>query len=98
MAATGDDVRERTAAVKQILVYEPGGAEQLMLSEVPAPEPPPGHALVAIHGAGVNFLDVYFRTGLYKSDRPIAIGSEAAGVVEAVGEGVTDVAPGDRVA
>jgi NADPH2:quinone reductase len=84
--------------VKQILVTEPGGPEQLVLSEVPTPAPLPGHALVAIHVAGVNFLDVYFRTGLYKSDRPIAIGSEAAGVVEAVGDGVTDVAPGDRVA
>jgi NADPH2:quinone reductase len=84
--------------VKQILVTEPGGPDQLVLSEVPTPVPPAGHALVAIHVAGVNFIDVYFRTGLYKSDRPIAIGSEAAGVVEAVGDGVTDVAPGDRVA
>jgi len=84
--------------VKQILVYEPGGPEQMVLAEVPTPVPPPGHALVAIHVAGVNFLDVYFRTGLYRSERPIAIGSEAAGVVEAVGEGVTDLAPGDRVA
>jgi NADPH2:quinone reductase len=84
--------------VKQILVHEPGGPEQIVLSEVPTPVPAPGHALVAIHVTGVNFLDVYFRTGLYKSDRPIAIGSEAAGVVEAVGEGVTDLAPGDRVA
>jgi NADPH2:quinone reductase len=84
--------------VKQILVTEPGGPDQLVLSEVPTPVPPAGHALVAIHVSGVNFIDVYFRTGLYKSDRPIAIGSEAAGVVEAVGDGVTDVAPGDRVA
>jgi NADPH2:quinone reductase len=84
--------------VKQILVYEPGGPERMVIAEVPVPAPPPGHALVAIHVAGVNFIDVYFRTGLYKSDRPIAIGSEAAGVVEAVGDGVTDVAPGDRVA
>lgn len=84
--------------MKQILVYEPGGPEQMVLAEVPTPVPPPGHALVAIHVAGVNFLDVYFRTGLYKSERPIAIGSEAAGVVAAVGEGVTDLAPGDRVA
>jgi NADPH:quinone reductase len=84
--------------VKQILVYQPGGPEQLVLADVAVPTPPPSHALVAIHVAGVNFLDVYFRTGLYKSDRPIAIGSEAAGVVDAVGEGVGDLAPGDRVA
>ena len=51
-----------------------------------------------ISASGVNFIDVYFRTGLYKSDVPIAIGSEAAGTVEAVGDGVTEVAPGDRVA
>ena len=54
--------------------------------------------LVAIHISGVNFLDVYFRSGLYKSDRPIAIGSEAAGVIAAVGEGVTGLQAGDRVA
>ena len=57
--------------VKQILVNEPGGPEQMAIVEVPTPTPPPGHALVAIHVAGVNFLDVYFRTGLYKSDRRI---------------------------
>ena len=53
---------------------------------------------MAIHVSGVNFLDVYFRSGLYKSDHPVAIGSEAAGVIEAVGEGVTDLKAGDRVA
>jgi len=84
--------------VKQILVYEPGGPEQMVLADVPAPAPPPGHVLVAIHVSGVNFLDVYFRTGLYQSERPITIGSEAAGVVEAVGEGVREFRPGDRVA
>jgi NADPH2:quinone reductase len=84
--------------VKQILVYEPGGPDQMVLADVPAPTPAPGHVVVALHNSGVNFLDVYFRTGLYKSDRPIAIGSEGAGVVEAVGEGVTGFEPGDRVA
>jgi NADPH2:quinone reductase len=54
--------------------------------------------LVAIEFSGVNFIDVYFRTGLYKAERPIAIGSEAAGVIETVGEGVGDLRPGDRVA
>ena len=84
--------------MKQILVFEPGGPEQMVLADVPVPAVPAGHVLVAIHVAGVNFLDVYFRTGLYKSDHPIAIGSEAAGVVEAIGEGVNGFARGDRVA
>jgi NADPH2:quinone reductase len=53
---------------------------------------------VRIAASGVNFIDIYFRSGLYKASSPIAIGSEAAGTVEAVGEGVTEVAPGDRVA
>ena len=66
--------------MKQILVHEPGGPEAMTLADVPTPAPPPGHVLVAIHVSGVNFLDVYFRSGLYKSDHPIAIGSEAAGV------------------
>jgi NADPH2:quinone reductase len=68
------------------------------LVEVPVPEPGPGQALVRVAVSGVNFIDIYFRTGLYKSDVPIAIGSEGAGTVEAVGAGVTGVAPGDRVA
>src|ERR1043165_101099 len=94
----GDDDKGKGIYVKQILVAEPGGPERMAVSEVATPTPGPGQALVAIHVTGVNFLDVYFRTGLYQSDRPIVIGSEAAGVVEAVGEGVTDLAPGDRVA
>src|SRR5262245_5953414 len=89
---------EKDTGVKQILVYEPGGPGQLTLADVPILTPPAGHILVAIHVSGVNFIDVYFRTGLYKSERPIVIGSEAAGVVEAVGEGVTGLRKGDRVA
>lgn len=84
--------------VQQILVYEPGGPEQLRLADVPTPEPGPGQVRIAIAASGVNFLDVYFRTGLYPSERPIVLGSEAAGTVDAVGEGVTGLAPGDRVA
>lgn len=84
--------------MKQILVYEPGGPDQMMLADVPVPTPPAGQVLVAIHVSGVNFIDVYFRSGLYKGDRPIVIGSEAAGVVEAVGDGVTGLRKGDRVA
>jgi NADPH2:quinone reductase len=84
--------------MKSIQVKVPGGAENLQLVDIPTPQPGPGQALVRIAASGVNFIDIYFRTGLYKADQPIAIGSEAAGTVEAVGEGVSEVAPGDRVA
>ena len=84
--------------MKAIQVKEPGGPEQLQLVEVPVPVPGPGQALVRIAASGVNFIDIYFRTGLYKAELPVTIGSEAAGIVEAVGADVTEVAPGDRVA
>src|SRR5450631_3143186 len=84
--------------MKAIQVNVPGGPENLRLVEIPVPQPGPGQALVRIAASGVNFIDIYFRIGLYKADAPIAIGSEAAGTVEAIGEGVTEVAPGDRVA
>lgn len=84
--------------MKAILVHELGGPEQLKVSEVPDPTPGKGEALVKISAIGVNFIDIYFRTGLYKADLPVAIGMEAAGTVEAVGAGVTEVAAGDRVA
>jgi NADPH2:quinone reductase len=84
--------------MKSIQVNVPGGPESLQLVDIPTPRPGPGQALVRIAASGVNFIDIYFRTGLYKAELPIAIGSEGAGTVEAVGEGVTEVAPGDRVA
>jgi NADPH2:quinone reductase len=84
--------------MKAIQVKVPGGPESLQLVDVPVPKPGPGQALIRLAASGVNFIDIYFRTGLYKADLPIAIGSEGAGTVEAVGEGVTEVAPGDRVA
>jgi NADPH2:quinone reductase len=84
--------------MKAIQVKEPGGPEKLELVEVPKPAPGPKQALVRIAAAGVNFIDVYFRIGLYKADIPISLGNEGAGVVEAVGPEVTEVAPGDRVA
>jgi NADPH2:quinone reductase len=84
--------------MKAIQVKVPGGPESLQLVDVPVPKPGPGQALVRLAASGVNFIDIYFRTGLYKADLPIAIGSEGAGTVEAVGEGVTEVASGDRVA
>src|ERR1035441_4137354 len=84
--------------MKRIQVIETGGPEKMQLADVPTPVPGPGQALVRIAASGVNFIDVYFRTGLYKADLPVALGSEAAGTVEAVAPGVTEVAPGDRVA
>jgi NADPH2:quinone reductase len=79
------------------MVNEHGGPEKLTLVDAPIPEPGPKEALIAISVSGVNFIDVYFRTGLYPSERPTAIGSEGAGTVERVGADVTDVKPGDRV-
>jgi NADPH2:quinone reductase len=84
--------------MKQIQVKEPGGAERMAIVETPVPEPGPGQVLVKIAASGVNFIDVYFRTGLYKADPPIVLGSEAAGSVERVGPGVSGLEPGDRVA
>lgn len=82
-----------------IRVHEYGGPEALVWEEVPLPAPRPGEALVRHRAVGLNYIDVYFRTGLYKAPAlPATIGMEGAGVVEAVGEGVTHVAPGDRVA
>lgn len=84
--------------MKIIQVAKHGGPEELRLAEVPVPKPGPGEALVKIAASGVNFIDVYFRIGLYKADVPFTPGNEAAGTVEAVGPDVTEVAPGDRVA
>ena len=84
--------------MKAIQVKETGGPEKMQFLDVPTPQPGPNQALVRIAASGVNFIDIYFRIGLYKADLPLTPGSEAAGTVEAVGSGVTDVAPGDRVA
>ena len=82
-----------------IRLHEPGGPEKLVWEEVPLPSPKPGEALVRHAAVGLNFIDIYFRTGLYKAPQmPAVIGMEAAGTVEAVGEGVEDLRPGDRVA
>jgi NADPH:quinone reductase len=70
----------------------------MQLVDAPLPSPGPKQALVEIAASGVNFIDIYFRTGLYKADIPITLGSEAAGTVVGVGPDVTEVALGDRVA
>lgn len=84
---------------KAIRIHAHGGPEVMQWEEVPTPEPGPGEALVHHTAIGLNYIDVYFRTGLYKAPAlPITIGMEAAGRVMAVGQGVTEVAVGDRVA
>jgi len=78
-------------------MHEVGGPEVLRWEEVAVGSPGPGHARLRHEAVGLNFADTYFRSGLYPIPLPNGIGVEAAGVVEAVGEGVTNVAPGDRV-
>jgi NADPH2:quinone reductase len=84
--------------MKAIQVQQTGGPEQLRYTDVPVPAAGPGQALVRLTAGGVNFIDVYFRTGLYKAELPFIPGMEAAGVVESAGPDVTEVKPGDRVA
>ena len=82
-----------------IRVHEHGGPEKLVWEEVPLPDPKPGEVLVRHNAVGLNYIDVYFRTGLYKApSMPVTVGMEGAGVIEAVGDGVTDLKVGDRVA
>jgi len=84
--------------VKAIRVRTTGGPEMLQLETIDDPVPGPGQALVRLQSIGVNFVDIYFRTGLYKTTLPFTPGSEGAGTVVAVGRDVLDVRVGDRVA
>lgn len=84
--------------MKAVRIHETGDVRVLRVEEVPVPTPGQGQALVRLRAAGVNFLDIYHRTGLNPLPLPAIPGSEGAGVVEAVGPGVTEVARGDRVA
>jgi NADPH2:quinone reductase len=81
-----------------VVIERTGGPEVLEVREIAVPRPGPGELLVRHEAVGLNFIDTYHRTGLYPVDLPSGLGNEAAGVVEAVGEGVTGFAPGDRVA
>jgi len=83
---------------KAIQISEFGGPEVLKLVDVKVGEPGPGEARMRHHACGLNFIDVYQRSGLYPNPLPLMLGMEAAGIVEAVGEGVTHLAPGDRAA
>lgn len=84
--------------MKAIRVHQPGGKEALVYEEAPVPDPGPGQARVRVETAGVNFIDVYHRTGLYPLETPFVPGQEGAGSVDAVGEGVEGLKEGDRVA
>jgi NADPH2:quinone reductase len=83
---------------RAIQIQQFGGPEVMQLVESPAGEPGPGQVRIRHHAIGLNFIDVYQRTGMYPNALPLALGMEAAGVVEATGEGVTHLQPGDRVA
>jgi NADPH2:quinone reductase len=83
---------------KAIRIHANGGPDVMRWEDVPTPEPGPGEALIRHGAVGLNYIDVYFRTGLYKSPLPTTIGMEGAGTVLAIGDGVTTVKPGDRVA
>lgn len=84
--------------MKAIVIHKTGGPDAMQYQETALPTPAAGQALVRLHASGVNYIDVYFRTGLYPAEPPFIPGMEGAGVVEAIGEGVTHVSVGDRVA
>lgn len=84
--------------MKAIRIHAPGGPEALQYDDVPEPTPGAGQAVVKLAAAGVNYIDVYFRTGTYKAPLPLVLGLEGSGAVTAIGAGVTDVKVGDVVA
>jgi NADPH2:quinone reductase len=84
--------------MKAIQIHETGGPEVLRLAEFPIPQPGAGQVLIRVEAAGVNFIEIYFRKGVYKAALPLTPGSEAAGTVEVLGPGVMGFNAGDRVA
>ena len=84
--------------MKAIRMKTVGGPEVLTLEDVPEPKPGPGQAVVKLEAAGLNYIDIYYRTGLYKAELPLTLGLEGGGVVTEVGPNVTEVKVGDRVA
>ena len=87
-----------TPTTQAIHIQQPGGPEQMALVTVPVGQPGPGQVRIAHKAIGLNYIDVYQRSGLYPLPMPLQLGMEGSGVVEAVGEGVTHLAVGDRVA
>lgn len=84
--------------MRAVVVTQTGGPEVLVAQDLPTPDPGPGELRVDVAAAGVNFIDVYYRTGAYQMPTPFIVGSEGAGVVSAVGTGVAGVLEGDHVA
>jgi NADPH:quinone reductase len=84
--------------MKAIRIHAAGGPEVMRLDDVPEPTPKAGEAVVKIDAAGLNYIDVYFRSGLYKADYPLTLGLEGGGTVTAVGPNVSEVKVGDKVA
>jgi NADPH2:quinone reductase len=84
--------------MKAVRIHAPGGPEVMRYEDVAAPTPKAGEAVVKVEAAGINYIDVYFRSGQYKAELPLTIGMEAGGTVSAVGSGVTEVKIGDKVA
>jgi len=84
--------------MKAIQVQKSGGPEVLTLGDLPAPKPKPNEAVVKVSAAGVNYIDVHIREGLYPSSLPFVIGQEASGIVSEIGADVQSFKPGDRVA
>lgn len=83
---------------KAIRIHTVGGPEVMKWEQVPTPQPGPTEVLIRHEAVGLNYIDVYFRTGLYKAPLPATLGMEGAGTVMAVGDAVTDLVPGDRIA
>jgi NADPH2:quinone reductase len=84
--------------MKAVRIHTPGGPDAMKLDDVPQPEPKAGEAVVKVDAAGLNYIDVYFRSGQYKGAYPLTLGMEAGGTVAAVGSGVSEVSAGDKVA
>ena len=89
---------ETNGMARTVIIESQGGPEVLKIADRPVGDPGPGEVRIAQKACGLNFIDVYQRSGLYKLDMPAALGMEAAGIVEAVGAGVTHLKAGDRAA
>src|SRR5690348_17643841 len=86
------------AMMRAVRVHATGGPDELRVESIPVPRPRAGEALVRLEASGVNFIDVYKRSGQYEIPLPATLGEEGAGIVVATGENVSDVKSGDRVA
>src|SRR5215510_10544881 len=84
--------------MKAVRVHTPGGPDSLRYEDVAEPTAKAGQAVVKVDAAGINYIDIYYRSGLYKAELPLTLGMEAGGTVTAIGPGVTQVKVGDKVA